>query len=134
MDAEAIRDIFQSFGPVGIRRMFGGQGIYREGVMFALESDGALYLKADGETLGRFRDLGSQPFTYQAKGGRTTVMSYWLMPESALDDPEEAADLARAALGAALRAKAAGTKRGKNSSLVRPPRKSPRKTASEPAL
>ncbi|HEU6441212.1 MAG TPA: TfoX/Sxy family protein [Microvirga sp.] len=133
MDAEAIRDIFQSFGPVAIRRMFGGQGIYREGVMFALESDGALYLKADDETLGRFRDLGSQPFSYQTKGGRTTIMSYWLMPEAALDDPEEAADLARAALGAALRAKASGPKRAKKSSPARTAR-TPRRAASGPAL
>ncbi|WP_134495645.1 TfoX/Sxy family protein [Microvirga pakistanensis] len=130
MDAEALRDIFQAFGPVSIRRMFGGSGIYREGVMFALESDGALYLKVDDENLGRFRDLGSQPFSYQTKDGRTTIMSYWLMPESALDDPEEAADLARTALGAALRAKAAGARKATRF----PPARKPRKAGREPAL
>ncbi|HZW46299.1 MAG TPA: TfoX/Sxy family protein [Microvirga sp.] len=123
MDAEAIREIFQAFGPVGIRRMFGGQGIYRDGVMFALEDEGELYLKVDDESVGHLRDLGSRPFSYQTKDGRTTILSFWRMPESALDDPEEAADLARRALNAALRAKAAGAKKAKKSSPVRKPRK-----------
>ena len=100
MDDEAIRDIFQAFGPVSIRRMFGGQGIYRDGTMFALEAGGELYLKADGQTEDRFRVLGSRPFAYTDRNGRTATMSYWLIPESALDDPEEAARWARLSLAA----------------------------------
>jgi DNA transformation protein len=126
MDDEAIREIFQAFGPVSIRRMFGGQGIYRDGVMFALEDEGELFLKADDESVGLLRNLGSRPFSYQTKDGRTTIMSFWLMPESALDDPEEAAELARMALKAALRAKAA---KGKKAA----PARNARKPASEPA-
>ncbi|MEZ0171064.1 TfoX/Sxy family protein [Microvirga sp. TS319] len=126
MDAEAVRETFQAFGPVGIRRMFGGQGIYREGVMFALESGGELYLKVDDESLGFFRDLGSRAFSYRMKDGRTGVMSYWLMPESALDDPDEAARLARMAFEAALRTKAAAAKKAKKpSSRAGKSRKSP---------
>ncbi|WP_414470702.1 TfoX/Sxy family protein [Microvirga sp. M2] len=130
MDAEAIRETFQAFGPVGTRRMFGGQGVYRDGLMFALESGGELYLKVDDESLGFFRDLGSRPFGYRTKDGRTVVMSYWLMPESALDDPDEAARLARMAFEAALRTKAAAAKRAKKPSS--PARTS--KKRSEPAL
>lgn len=107
MDAEAIRDVFQGIGPVQIRRMFGGQGIYRDGMMFALEAGGELYLKTDEGSQDTFRNLGSRPFAYTTRDGRVTIMSYWLMPESALDDPDEAADLARLALAAAQRAKAA---------------------------
>ncbi|HZH09783.1 MAG TPA: TfoX/Sxy family protein [Microvirga sp.] len=111
MDPEAIRDMFEAFGPVQVRRMFGGHGIYRDGVMFALESEGELYLKADGEGMARLQDLGSRPFSYRTKDGRTTIISFWLMPESALDDRDEAAELARMAVQAALRAKASkGTK------------------------
>ena len=36
MDAEDIREIFRGLGPVQIRRMFGGQGVYRDDLMFAL--------------------------------------------------------------------------------------------------
>lgn len=128
MDAEAIREIFQAFGPVQIRRMFGGQGIYREGAMFALEVDGELYLKADDESVARFRDLGSRPFSYRTKDGRTTIMSYWLMPESALEDPDEAADLARLAFRAALRAQAAKAAKARKPAA---PKRKARNPASE---
>jgi DNA transformation protein len=114
MDVEAIRDIFQGIGPVEIRRMFGGRGIYRDGVMFALEARGELYLKADRRIEATFRDLGSRPFTFARRDGRTSTMSYWLLPESALDDPDEAAELARLALAAARRAKASGCEKGGN--------------------
>jgi len=123
MDADAIRDVFQRIGPVQIRRMFGGQGIYSDGMMFALEAGGELYLKADEQTRDRFRDLGSRPFSYAGRDGRTATMSYWLMPESALDDPDEAAELARLALTAARRAKAAGRKGGADPAPARRPRK-----------
>ena len=51
MDAEAIREIFRGLGPVQIRRMFGGQGIYRDELMFALVASGELYLKTDDESV-----------------------------------------------------------------------------------
>jgi DNA transformation protein len=119
MDAEAIRDVFRGLGPIHIRRMFGGQGVYQGELMFALEAGGELYLKVDDESIAIFRDLGSRPFAYTTKDGRTTLMSYWLMPESALDDPDEAAQLGRMAVQAAQRRKAAGAKKPKKSSGVR---------------
>ena len=107
MDAEAIRDVFRGLGYIQIRRMFGGQGIYQGDVMFALEAYGELYLKADDKTVESFRERGSRPFSFENRDGRVTATSYWLMPESALDDPDEAARLAETALQAARRAKAA---------------------------
>ena len=98
MDAEALRDIFRNLGPIQIRRMFGGQGIYQGELMFALVASDELYLKVDDESVAFFRDLGSRAFAYETRDGRKTAMSYWLMPESALDDPDEAAELAGMAL------------------------------------
>jgi DNA transformation protein len=86
--------------------MFGGLGIYRDDLMFALGSGGELYLKADDTSVALFRNLGSRPFTFQGRNGKPMATSYWLMPESALDDPEEAARLADLAIAAAYRAKA----------------------------
>ncbi|MBJ6126039.1 TfoX/Sxy family protein [Microvirga splendida] len=130
MDAETIRDVFRGFGLLQIRRMFGGQGIYRDGLMFALEAGGELYLKVDEESVGTFQELGSRPFTVEMRNGRATLTSYWLMPESALDDPDEARDFAALALGAARRAKA--RKGTKAASTKKAPKKA-RKAASEPA-
>lgn len=106
MDAEAIREIFREAGDIRVRKMFGGQGVYRDNLMFALEAGGELYLKVDSETLDRFRDLGSRPFAYRGPDGKPKSMSYWLMPEGALDDPEEAARFAALAIAAARRAHA----------------------------
>jgi DNA transformation protein len=104
MDPEAIRDLFQELGPVRTRRMFGGQGIYLHDRMFALESGGEIYLKADGETRARFEAEGSRAFSYRDKNGRVATMSYWLMPSAAADDPKTAAQWGRIALLAAVRA------------------------------
>jgi len=123
MDAEDLRDIFRSLGPVHIRRMFGGQGIYQGELMFALVASGELYLKVDDESIGFFRDLGSRPFAYETRDGRRSVMSYWLMPESALDDPDEAAALAAMALAAARRTKAAQGRKGGRTAKGRAARK-----------
>ena len=108
--------------------MFGGQGVYQGELMFALVASDELYLKVDDESIGFFRDLGSRPFAYETRDGRKSIMSYWLMPESALDDPDEAAQLANMALAAARRAKSAQPRKGGKAA----PRRSARKKASEP--
>lgn len=105
MDPTAVADIFATFRPVRCRRMFGGLGVYADGVMFALVADGRLYLKADVPFGGELAARGAEPFIYES-GGRTITVSYWSMPESALDDPDEAAELGARALGLARRAAA----------------------------
>jgi DNA transformation protein len=106
MDQDSIRDIFREAGLIRLRRMFGGQGIYRDDLMFALEFGGELFLKVDDATREFFGELGSRPFTYTGRNGKPLSMSYWRLPESALDDPEEAARLAELAVAAARRASA----------------------------
>ncbi len=89
--------------------MFGGQGLYADGVMFGLVADGEIYLKVDDETKADFSAAGSRPFVYDGKG-RRIEMSYWRLPEMALDDPDAVAIWARRALHAALRSKGASKK------------------------
>jgi len=50
---EYLKEVFESFGSVQPRRMFGGYGVFHKGLMFALVSDETLYLKAD-ETNSRY--------------------------------------------------------------------------------
>lgn len=106
MDAESIQDLFQELGPVRIRKMFGGQGIYAHERMFALELGGEIYLKVDEANRPAFEAAGSRPFIYEANG-RSTAMSYWQMPGEGLDDPAAAAHWGRTAIDAAARAAAA---------------------------
>lgn len=99
-----LKEQMAGFGPVSVKRMLGGAGIYRDGLMFALVADDVLYLKADEETKSQFEAEGLEPFTYEAKGKRA-VMSYWRAPERCLDDAEEMTAWCRKAHGAALKAK-----------------------------
>jgi DNA transformation protein len=105
-DTAYLSELFSAFGPVSIRRMFGGVGIYADGTMFAIGHNGTVYLKSDAYTVAEFDREGAGPFVYAARGGRETVMSYRRLPDRLYDDPEELAIWARAAVGAARRAAA----------------------------
>ena len=103
---EFLIEHMAGFGPVTIRAMFGGAGVYREGLMFALIDDEVLYLKADDSTKQSFLAENLPPFIYAAKGGRKMEMSYYRIPERCLDDADEMATWCRAAYTAALKAAA----------------------------
>ncbi len=102
-DPESIRELFSAFGTVSVRRMFGGHGVFADGLMFALESDGELFLKADDLTIPKLAAENSEPFVYKAKG-REVALSYWKLPERLYDEPDDFAGFAREAFGAAQRA------------------------------
>jgi DNA transformation protein len=104
-DFTHIAELFAAFGPVAVRRMFGGAGIFADGLMIGLVSDGVVYLKADEHSIPAFAREGMGPFTY-GKGGKRVVMSYWRMPAQLYDDPDELARWAAEALSAARRATA----------------------------
>jgi DNA transformation protein len=108
-DPQTIRELFNEFGTVSVRRMFGGHGVFTEGLMFALESDGELYLKADDLTIPKLAAENSEPFVYKARG-REIALSYWKLPERLYDEPDEFAGFAREAFGAAQRAAGAKSK------------------------
>lgn len=97
-----LKEQLAGFGPVTVRRMFCGAGLYQDSVMFGLVIDGTLYFKTDGENRTRFEESGSAPFAYDAKG-RKVVTSYWRAPESCLDDPAEMLRWAHLSLEAARR-------------------------------
>ena len=105
-DPEEIRELFSAFGPISVRRMFSGAGLFAEGVMFALRIRDDIFLKADAETIPALKAEGSRPFTYETKKRRVVVNSLWRLPDRLLDDPEDLANFARAALAAAHRAAA----------------------------
>jgi len=98
-----ITEQMTGFGPVSARRMFGGAGVFRDGLMFALIVDEVLYFKADQTTEADFRGEGLSPFAYETKNNRRTVMSYWRAPERCLDDPDEMTDWCRKAFAVALK-------------------------------
>jgi DNA transformation protein and related proteins len=99
---EYLREIFEQLGPITVRRMFGGYGIYHRGVMFALVADETLYFKADAENVNHFEEAGLGPFEY-SKQGKIVKLSYYMAPDEIFDDQAEAAMWARRSYAAALR-------------------------------
>ena len=128
MDPDFIRELFSRFRPVTVKRMFGGAGIYTEGVMFGLVFDDALYLKADAASIPDFEREGGKPFVYtrfKAHGRvQSPSMSYWRLPDRLYDDPDELAVWAGRALAVA--------ERRKLTSRARPHKKVPSKKSTKP--
>lgn len=105
---EYLRDLFADFGPVGARAMFGGHGLYHDGLIFGIVIDEAVYLKVDALTQPDFEAAGCAPFVYDMKG-KALPMSYWSVPAEAMDASQAMLPWARRAYAAALR-KPAGRK------------------------
>ena len=87
--------------------MFGGAGLFRDGVMFALLDDDVIYVRVDDALQADLQAQGSAPWVYSLKrDGAVRDMGYWRLPETAADDPDEAAAIARRSCEAATKRKA----------------------------
>lgn len=100
---EYVLELMQDLHDVSARRMFGGAGIFKDGMMFALIADGKLYLKTDEQNIGQFQDLDLEPFVYY-KQDKPFTLSYSEVPEFALEEPDAMLTWAESAFNAALRA------------------------------
>lgn len=98
-----VLELMQTIGPVSARKMFGGYGIFLEGLMFAIVSDNVLYFKADEDTEDQFVERGLEPFTYQRQG-KELKLSYFQTPEELFEDDGEMKKWANQAYKVALKA------------------------------
>ncbi|MBE7367887.1 TfoX/Sxy family protein [Ramlibacter pallidus] len=103
--ASYCAELLSALGPVRVRRMFGGHGIYVDDLFIAIVVGETLYLKADDQSLPRFEAAGCQPFSFTAKG-RTMTTHYRAAPVDAMDSPALMRPWATLAIEAALRARA----------------------------
>ncbi|MHC0053956.1 TfoX/Sxy family protein [Actibacterium sp. D379-3] len=92
------RDLFAPLGPITTKRLFGGTGLYIGDAMFAALLGDTIYMKAEGALVDAYVAAGSEPFSYGAKTGRRVIPGLTSLPDSALDDPDEALDWARKSL------------------------------------
>ncbi len=98
---EWLIEILSPIGHVAVKRMFGGAGVYCDGVMFAIIADDQLYLKTDEAGQAAFAAGGSGPFTYDTKNGPGQLKSYWKAPEHLADDSDAMIGWARRAVAIA---------------------------------
>lgn len=101
---ESLLDLLAPLGGAEARRMFGGYGIYKDGLFIGLVDGEQLFLRVDDETRPRFEERGLAPFTFAYPDGRTITMKYHLAPEEALSSPMRMKPWAQLAIEAARRA------------------------------
>jgi len=95
-------DELRLWAPVLARRMFGGFGLFRGAIMFAIVNDDVLYLRTDNGNRPAFEAAGMVPFRY-SRSGKLVALGYHQAPADVIEDRETLAEWAQAAYGAALR-------------------------------
>lgn len=100
--AEFVLEQMTGIPGIGKRAMFGGYGIYRDGLMFALIADEALYFKANDHLADDFTALGLPPFDFLSKG-KTMTLKYYRAPESVFEDSGQMRHWAEKAYRCAVR-------------------------------
>jgi DNA transformation protein and related proteins len=101
--AELLREQLAPIGPITVRRMFGKSGVFCRGLMFAMVTDDALYVRVDEKNRDVFKEAADSPPLNYTKKGETIDLSFWRVPERLFDEPDELLVWARAALEAARR-------------------------------
>ena len=102
-----LLDLYVDFEGVSARRMFGGTGLFRDGLMFGLVHDDTLYFKVDEGNRADYEARGLPPFRYERKG-KTIALGYRQAPEEALEDETVLVEWSRRAWEAALRGRKEG--------------------------
>ena len=101
---EHVLQLLTPLGRVSARAMFGGYGLYCDGVFFAIVLDEEVYLKADDASRAEFERAGCEIFSYQRRGKRATL-NFYRAPAEALDAAPLMLPWAKSALACALRAR-----------------------------
>lgn len=96
-------------GQVQSRRMFGGYGLYVDGLFVGIIAGDVLYLKVDEESVPRFQAAGSHRFAY-TRQGKQQGLAFWTVPAEAMDSTALMRPWAQLAMDAARRARS-GTRR-----------------------
>lgn len=88
-----VEDTLGGLEGITSKGMFGGWGVYKDGTIFAIISDGELYFKVDNTNRAEFETMnGSHIFSYERQG-KTQELSYWSIPEEIMEDKERLYEL-----------------------------------------
>jgi DNA transformation protein and related proteins len=100
-DPHRFDDLFAEFGPIRLKRFFGGEGICVGDTMIGMVFSDTIYFKTNEETRKAFLTEKTRPFSFLKRStGETIVTGWYALPDRLYDEPEELATWARAALAA----------------------------------
>ena len=105
---EYIVEQLSGLGRVSAHRMFGGAGLYCDGVIFGVVAGDVVYLKVDDSNRGDFLEAGSSPFDpypEKARPRKASGTSYYEIPLDVLESPVELTRWARRSLEVARKKK-----------------------------
>lgn len=97
-----IQDQLSGFGEIEEKKMFGGIGFFKEGIMFAMIGNNVFRMRVDETNQANFERKGMKPFP---SGSKKKGMPYWEVPTEVIEDQIELAKWAQMALDAAIRGK-----------------------------
>lgn len=100
---EFIQEQLEETGGITYKKMFGGVGLYLDGVMFGGIMGGTLHLKVDDTTRQEFIDRGMTPFYHGKK--KKPMASYYEVPVEIVEDKDELKTWALKAHKVAVKAK-----------------------------
>lgn len=80
-----IVDLLSVYGNITARKMFGGYGIYQNGIIVGIIAEDELYFKVDESNQSDYEEFFSEAFVYN-KQGKMVSMSYWKVPLEVLED------------------------------------------------
>jgi DNA transformation protein and related proteins len=111
-DPDRFDDLFAPFGKIVVRRMFGAEGLFRDGLMFGIVYRERIYFKTNEDSRQAFIVEGASPLYYEFKSAEGVLTSYYELPDRLYDDPDELTEWARAAFAVARNKSAAKRKTG----------------------
>jgi DNA transformation protein len=114
-----LTDQLTPLGEARGRPMFGGHGVYLDGLIIGLIAFDTFYLKVDDQNRADFEAAGSSPFSYDTKCGTNTITGYWEVPADVLDDSDALRAWALKSLAVSRRAGAKSRGKGKKDSRQR---------------
>lgn len=84
---EYVLDLLSCHKGIAVRAMFGGHGVYKDGIIFAIIIESELYFKVGPSNINDYKQKDSCPFTYQGKDKQVS-MPYWKVPEHIMEDQD----------------------------------------------
>ena len=98
-----VTDQLSSVGSILTKGMFGGVGLYADGIFFALIANDILYQKVDDTNRQDYESAGMDAF--RPYPDKTRSMQYFEVPVDVLEDQQELHAWARKSIAVALHAK-----------------------------
>ena len=97
-----IKEQLSDFGEVETKFMFGGAGLFHEGLMFGKIGGSTFRLKVDDSNKKDFEERGMKPYYSEKK---KKGMPYWEVPADIIEDKKKLAQWAKKSYQAAVKAK-----------------------------